>query len=501
MSLMGLDVGTTGCKANVFDLEGRLLASAYEEYPLLTPRPGWLELDPEQIWRSVAKVVNQAAADAAGDPVRALAISCLGEAGALLDREGRVLRPSIVCFDNRAQPLFDQWLQDQDPVELMRITGQPPSQMYSLAKLMWVKANEPDLYRRLWKYLCYEEFLIYRMGLPPTTDYSVASRTMAFDVRGEQWSERVCALADISPDLFADAKPSGTIVGELGDAAAKELGLPKDCKVVTGGHDQPCGAVGAGVIAPGVAMDATGTTECIAFAFDHIVADEHMMRHNFCCAHHVAPGLYMTLTFNLTGGNLLKWFRDTLAGEQRLQAEQRGVDVYDILMEEMVEEPTDLFVLPHFAMTGTPYLDADPTGAIVGLKLTTTRGELVKAIVEGITYEMKLNLALVKDAGIRVDELRAIGGAAKSDRWLQIKADMFNTPVVKLSVTEAASLGVALAAGAATGAYASLREAVEQVVKPETVFEPDPRRAAAYDEKLAQYRELYPLFKRWRAAR
>ena len=497
MSLMGLDIGTTGTKAIVFDLDGNILSSGYEEYHLSSPQPGWLELDPEEVWQRVVKAVRKATADA-GDPVQALGISCLGEAAVPVARGGTILANTIVGFDNRALPMCSEWLDRNDPAEIMSITGMPPNQMYTLIKLMWLKANRLEVYSRIWKFLCYEEYAMFRMGLTPTTDYSVAGRTMAFDVREKRWSEKICDLAGVDAGMFADAKPSGTVVGEIGEKAADELGLPKGCKVVTGGHDQPAGALGAGVIEKGVAIDATGTVECFALAFDEPVLNDVMLKNNFCCYCHVVPGLYVTLGFNLTGGSLLKWFRDTLASEEKRLAEQRGLDVYDVLMEEMVDEPTDIFVLPHFTMTGTPYMDADPTGAVVGLSLGTTRGQLVKAVVEGITYEMKLNMALLRDAGIEIGELRAIGGGAKSPRWLQVKADMFNTKVVKLSVSEAACLGVAMAAGVANRDYASFREAVDRVVKPEKDYLPDPGRAEVYERKLGKYRELYPMFKQWK---
>ena len=497
MSLMGLDIGTTGTKAIVFDLEGSILSSGYEEYHLSSPQPGWLELDPEEVWQCVVKAVRKATAGAA-DPVQALGISCLGEAAVPVAKDGAILHKTIVGFDNRALPMCDKWLSENDPKEIMSITGMPPNQMYTAIKLMWLKANRPDVYSRIWKFLCYEEYAMFRMGLTPTTDYSVAGRTMAFDVRKKRWSEKVCDLAGVDVAMFAEAQPSGTVAGELGEKAAEQLGLPKGCKVVTGGHDQPAGALGAGVIDKGVAIDATGTVECFALAFAEPVLNDVMLENNFCCYCHVVPGLYITLGFNLTGGSLLKWFRDTLAGDEKRVAEKRGVDVYDVLMEEMVDEPTDIFVLPHFTMTGTPHMDADPTGAVVGLSLGTTREELVKAVVEGITYEMKLNMALLRDAGIEIGELRAIGGGAKSARWLQLKADMFNTKVVKLSVSEAACLGVAMAAGVANRDYASFREAVERVVRPERAYHPDPSRAQVYEHKLVQYRSLYPMLKQWR---
>lgn len=494
MSLMGLDIGTTGTKAIIFNHAGQILAGAYREYPLHSPQPGWLEINPHQVWKNVVEAVNEAARKTK-EPVTALAISCLGEAATPIARDGTILHNSILGFDSRAKDLAQRWIDAHDPMQLMRITGQPPSQMYTIFKIMWLKKHAPAVVKKAWKFLTYEDFAIYKMTGTPVVDYSMACRTMAFDVKAQKWSEKICAEAGIDISLFPDAKPSGTVVGELDAKTASRLGLPKGCKVVTGGHDQPAGALGAGIIKERIAIDATGTVECFAPAFSKPVMNLTMLRNNFCCYFHVAPKLYVTLAFNFTGGSLLRWFRDTFGSEEKVEAQRRGVDVYDILLAKMVDKPTDIFVLPHFTMTGTPYMDPTPTGAIIGLNLATSKSELIKAVLEGISYEMKLNIELLEEAGIVVDELRAIGGGAKSEKWLQLKADMFNKRIVRLKTTEAACQGMAIAAGVATGEYASFGEAVKTVVKPDKTFLPNRERARIYEEKLATYRKIYPVLK------
>jgi len=494
MSLMGLDIGTTGTKAVIFDLEGNILAAAYREYHLESPHPGWMQLNPSDVWSKVKAVVNEAVS-AAKDPVKAVAISCLGEAVTPVDRDGNFLGPTIIGFETRNVEHAEKWMEKQDAWKIFRITGHSPSHIYSIMKLMWARDNQPEIFNKAWKYLCMEDLAIFKMGLTPTIDYTLAARTLAFDILNCRWSEEICDAAGIDISLLADVKPSGTIVGEIGEKASKELGLPRGCKVLTGGHDQPAGAAGAGIITDRIAIDATGTVECFVPAFREPVMSEVMFKNNFCCYHHVAPNLYVTLAFNFTGGSLLKWCRDTFAEEEKREAEKRGVDVYDVMIERMTDEPTDIFVVPHFTSTGTPYMDPMPTGAIIGLNLKTTKADIIKAVLEGITYEMKLNIELLKSAGIEVDEFRAIGGGAKSERWLQLKADMFKARVVRLTVTEAACLGVAVRAGVAIGEYSSYDEAVKMVVKTDKVFEPNPERARIYDEKLEIYRKLYPALK------
>ena len=497
MSLMGLDIGTTGTKANVFSEDGRIIAGAYREYPLAHPQPGWIELDAEQVWRCVREAVAQAAGGAAKDPVRALAISTLGEAAVPVAADGAVLDRSIIGFDNRAGDLFDRWIARQDRAEIMRITGQPPSQMFTIVKLMWIKQSQPRLYGRMRRYLTFGDFAHLKMGLEPRIDYSMAARTMAFDIHRKVYSEKLCAAADVSPGLFSTPAPTGVVVGKLGRKAAGELGLPSGCAVCTGSHDQPAGALGSGVTRGGVAMDATGTVECFAVAMEKPVVNETMLNNNLACYPHAAPGLYVSLAFNFTGGSLLRWVRDQFSAAEQQQAERRGVDVYEVLMEEMADEPTDLFVQPHFTMSGAPYMDPNPVGGIIGLTLSTTRAQFLRAVLEGISYEMKLNLDILCRAGVEVEEFRAIGGGAKSDFWLQLKADMYNRPVVRLQVPEAASLGMAISAGAAVGIYASADEAARKLVVPRETFVPDPRKAAFYDDMLPRYRRIYGALKAW----
>lgn len=499
MSLMGLDVGTTGAKATVFNADGDVLASAYREYPLVQPRPGWMELNPELVWRLVCEAVSDAAAKSS-DPVQGLAISTLGEAAVPVDARGRVLANSILGFDTRSRSLFDKWIARQDAPAIMRTTGQPPSQMFTLIKLMWIAREQPDVYTRMAGYLCFGDFLHLRMGLEPRIDFSMAARTMAFDIHAKEYCDSLCKAAGVRSDLFSPAVPTGTPIGQLSAGPANELGLPVGCVVVAGSHDQPAGALGCGVTQPHVAMDATGTVECVGIALERPVVNELMLQNNLPCYPGAVRDLYVCLAFNFTGGSLLRWMRDTMAVAEREEARRTGRNVYDVLTDKMSDQPTDLFFVPHLMMTGTPHMDPSPVGGVLGITLGTTRGQVLRAALEGVSYEMKLNLALLDEAGARVDRIRAIGGAARNDFWLQLKADMFERPIEKLAVTEAASLGMAIAAGVAVGIYEDAAETASALIRPERTFEPDPERARFYNERLAEYREIYPALASWRDA-
>jgi len=495
MSLLGIDVGTTGCKAVAFDEDGRLLASAYREYPLRFPRPGWIELDSERVMASCREVVRETAGKVRRDPVRAFAVSSQGEAFTPVDARGRALHGAIVTFDARAASFVPWWEKRIPRRRLFEISGMPLGSIYTANKILWMRKERPDVFRRARGFYCFEDLLFRRMGLPPTIDFSLAARTMLLDVDRGRWSPELLRIAHLEEDRLARPVPSGSVVGELRGKAAREWGLPEGVVAVTGGHDQPCGALGAGVVDDRVGTYATGTVECITPAFRKRVVHPKLLEANIACYPHVVPGLFVALTFNFTGGSLLKWYRDTFAEAQRKAAGKR--DVYDLILSECPKEPTSLFVLPHFTSTGTPWFDTESKGVIAGLRLSTTRGEVVKAILEGVTYEMALNASVLADCGSPIESFRAIGGGAKSALWMQLKADLLGKPVHAMRVSEAVSLGTAILAGTAVGVYPSARSAALELSKVERTYRPDPKRAKVYRERFARYRELYPTLRTW----
>jgi xylulokinase len=366
--------------------------------------------------------------------------------------------------------------------------------MFTLYKLLWLKEHRPEVWRQTWKFLCFEDLLHYHLGLDPAMGWSLAGRTMMFDVSRHQWSPDILGLLGLAPERLARPLPSGTVVGVIPATVAASLGLPEGVKVVAGGHDQPCGALGAGVTEPGLAMYATGTVECITPAFQKPVFSPELMRSNLCTYDHTAPGLYATVAFNLTGGNALKWFRDEFGQPEQAAAAQTGRNVYELLLETAGDQPSSLLCLPYLAPSGTPYFDTRTPGALLGLRLSTKRGEILRAVLEGVTLEMRLNLEILAAAGCPIRELRLIGGGSKSRAWNQLKADVLNKPVTTLDVSEAGCLGVALLACAGhTGAAVGLL--AQRWVKPRSVIRPRPECVAVYDRHFAAYRSLYAVLK------
>ena len=493
MSLLGLDIGTTGCKAIAFDEDGRPLASAYREYPLLNPRPGFFELEPDLVWSHLADSVREVNGSIPDDPVKALAISAQGEAVIPVSETSEVLANSPVTADNRALEQAEQLRQRLGAEKIYAISGQPIHGQFSVPKIAWWKDHEPSLYQRTWKFLCYGDFALQRLGLEPVIDYSMAARMLGFDNRSLSWSEELLGAAGVDADKLPPARASGSVVGEIPGPVANDLGLQPGVQVVVGGHDQPCGALGAGVLRRGEAMYAIGTTETIMAVVKE--PTPRLQKDNVPCYPHVVPQMFAALTGNQTGGRLLRWYRDQLGAEERTTAERERRDVYDVIVDQTTDEPSGLMILPHFAGSGSLQNNPKSKGAILGLTFDTRREDLVKAILEGITFEQALSIRQLRTAGIEVNELRAIGGGARSEKWLQMKADIIGTPICAVDVSDAASLGAALLAGWGTGVYASLRAGVERTLSIGARYEPDEKRRAHYQDQLGVYEQLYPTLR------
>jgi len=495
MCLMGLDIGTSGCKATIIDFEGNIKGQAYKEYSLLSPYPGWQELDPNLVWNSVKEVIVKSLSYNMSESIKALSVSSFGEAATPIDCNGKVLYNSIIYIDSRGQEEAKYLKEMLGHEKILRITGASVHPMYTINKIMWMKRHKPEVYKNTWKFLLFADFILYRLGAKPHTDYSLAARTMAFDVINKRWSSEILECAGVEEDKFGEPVQAGTVVGQISKSIAGELGLPENLILVAGGHDQPCAALGAGVIKSDIAVDGLGTTECITPAFDRPIISETMAKSGFACVPHVKKDMYVTYAFTFTSGSMLKWFRDNLGHQYKDEAINTGINIYDLLIEKASKGPSEVFVLPHFAGAATPYMDTEAKGAIIGLNINTKSEDILKAILEGITFEMMVNVEKLAEAGVKVDEMRVVGGLAKSDTFLQLKADMMGRKVTTLEVSEAGTLGVAILAGSASGVYKNLEDAVEKLVKKKKEFYPNEKLHELYLEKFGIYKRIYPAVK------
>jgi xylulokinase len=493
MSLLGIDVGTTGCKAAVFSAEGELLASAYEEYDVHRPQPGWAELDAVEVWAKVKRTMRTAMSHTARDTVRALAVSSLGEAMVPVTADRQILGPSIVAsFDVRGEEYIERISNVLTNENFYRINGNTLGINYGLPKLMWVKEHQPDLYGQAYKFLLWGSFVPFMLGAEPVVDFSLVNRTLLFDIGQEAWSDEILELAELDRAKLPDTAPSGTVIGTVSKRVADELGLPSNVSIVTGAHDQCATAVGCGVIEEGQAVYSMGTFLCITPVFGQRRQPAVMIERGLNTEHHAVPGKYVSFIYN-QGGSLVKWFRDTFAAAEHRQAQETGRDIYAQLFAEIPEGPSGVMVLPHFTITGPPAFISDSCGVIAGLRLETSRGDILRGILEGITFYLKECVASLPQTGIEIADFRAVGGGSKSDAWIQVCADIFGRSFVRPTVTEAGALGAAIIAGVGSEVFPSFEAGVGAMVSLERTFEPRPQRQKLYEGQFEKYRRLRPL--------
>jgi xylulokinase len=332
---------------------------------------------------------------------------------------------------------------------------------------------------------------LFMLGAEAAVDFSLANRTMLFDVDHQAWSDELLGWASLDSSKLPKVVPSGTVVGSISAEMAAELGVSPDAVLVSGAHDQCANAVGCGVIKAGRAVYGMGTFFCITPAFRQRREPAVMLARGLNTEHHAVPGLFASFIYN-QGGVLVKWFRDTFAAGE---LQQSGGNIYEQLIAEMPAAPSSVFVLPHFAPTGPPEFITDSCGVIVGLQLETTRGDILKGVIEGTAYYLKEIVDSLPPTGINIQEYRATGGGAQSDRWVQTIADIMDQPVIRPQNTEAGALGAAIIAGVGSQTFSSYQEGVEAMVRLDRTFEPDLSMHRRYQQRFEKYRQLGPLMR------
>ncbi len=511
MALMGLDVGTSGCKSVVCSANGTYLGGAYREYTAQR-ESGVHELDANMMWDCIRAVVAQGAADCkkstgGREHVEAIIVTSFGEAGVPIDREGNVLHGIVLYTDNRGAKETEDLILSAGRGDFA--TGKKaienaiymkPHPMYTLPKVMWYKNTLPEIFEKMWKFLLIEDYAVWRLSGETHTSYSCAARSLAFDVVNKCWSDTVLGAAGIDKALFSTPVPSGTPAGCVLPSLCEELGLAPDTLIVNGAHDQISAAVGAGALIPGTSVDGMGTVECITPVFDRPLASPMLINRGYVSAPHAIDGLYATNAFTYCGGALIQWFRDTVGKDAKLAAAAADKSAYALLDNEILSDacaktPTGILVMPHFAGAATPYMDTDTHGAVIGLSLETTRAAFYKAMMEGVTYEMRLNIDMLKKGGMNIDILNAAGGGSRSDLWMQLKADITGLPVNTLANPEAGAVGCIMLGAVAKGYYKDLHEASSVLVKTKKTFLPDAENHARYEEHFERYQRIYGAVK------
>lgn len=494
MKLMGVDVGTTGVKAAVFDLQGDMLGYGFHEYDVICKKNGLAEQDAELVWK-YTKEVMAAAARQSGDDIAAISISTQGDAVIPMDRQRNALGHAHLGMDyrgTREAADISAFLGDR---HIFDITGMRPHPMNSMVKIMWIVRHQKELCEKVWKFVTYSDFLLAKMGSDePVMDLTMASRSMGLDLKTEQWCPEILNAAGIDISWLSRPVESGTVVGELSPALCSELGIRKGAKLTAGGHDQCCAALGAGIAGENMALDSHGTAEVVSTAFGKEQLSDIMYESYFPCYRYAAKGMYFTFGLNHTAGILMKWYRDNLGLPEVAQAERLGERPFEQIAKTATPGPSPLLALPHFNGSGTPTCDTQSKGAILGLTMASTRFDIAKSLMEATAFELRGNLERMEKTGVGIESLLCVGGGARSAIDLQLKADILGIPVSTLKIREAACLGASFLAGIGVGAYDGPADAVSRVQSDKT-YDPDKKNHARYNKKYQIYTGLYKLLK------
>jgi xylulokinase len=475
--LLGIDVGTTNCKALIFNTDGVQCAAASAPTPVHCPRPGWAEYDPDALWQTVAAVVRQALGQVQPARVRGVAVASMAEAGLLLDAAGHPVTPLIAWYDSRSDLQYRRWREQFGDEHFLPITGNRPNPIFGVFKLQWLRENQPEQYTAAARWLHVADYIAFQLCGVQATDYSLATRTMLFDLPNLRWSDALIEAAGLRADLLPVAVPAGTCLGGVTPEAAAATSLPVGIAVGCGGHDHICGAFAAGAYKEGAGLDSMGTAEPAFLPLDVLRLEAAgSVRCSFSA--HVARGKYCAMKGIRSSGAAIDW------GARLLDLGSIGAPTYDRMQSAAAQAPPGsrgVFFLPRLA--------AIDRGAFIGLTAAAGPAEMARAIYEGLAYEWRAYLEQIEQAtGSHANTITLIGGAAQTALWVQIKADVLGRPLRVLDLKESTALGAALLAGRAAGIFRDDAEALAGLRHTAREIAPDSRHAALYNRC---YREVY----------
>ena len=488
MKFLGIDVGTSGTRALVIDPSGRIVGSATTEHvPFATPRSGWAEQDPADWWRATGDAVRGALAGAGLDGAGIAAVGLSGQmhGSTLLDDKDQVVRPALLWCDQRTGAECDAITAKVGAARLIELTLNPALTGFTLPKLLWVRRHEPVLWARVRSVLLPKDYVRFRLTGERATDVADASGTLLFDVANRRWSAEIAGLLDIDLALLPRAFESPDVTGTVSAAGAAATGLRPGTPVVAGGGDQAAGAVGMGIVEAGLVSATIGTSGVVFAATSKPALDPKGRVHTFC---HAVPGMWHVMGVTQGAGLSLRWLRDMMGG---------GL-TYDQLCEAAAGVPPGCDGArwtPYLMGERTPHLDPDARAALAGLTASHTRGHLVRAVLEGVTFSLQDSFAIFAEMGVPVSGVRLGGGGAKSPLWRQIQADVYGHPAEIVEAEEGAAYGAAILAGVGAGAWPSVDGACKAIVKVATRVPPSPTAMAALRTVYADWRRIYPALK------
>ncbi|MCC6494188.1 MAG: xylulokinase [Pirellulales bacterium] len=492
-ALIGIDVGTSGTKALAIAPDGRILASASAGYPCAHPRPLWSEQDPEDWWRATVKTVRQVVKQA---KLKAADVAAIGLSGQMhgsvfLDKSGRVIRPAILWNDQRTAAECDE-IESRagGRAALIQLVANPALTGFTAPKILWLRNHEPRNFARTAKVLLPKDEIRRRLPGELASEVSDASGTLLLDVVNRRWSTKLLEKLELDGELLPRCYESEEATGTLTPEAAKLLGLTTACQVVGGAGDCAAGAVGNGIVKPGLLATSIGTSGVVFVHSDQPQFDPQGRLHTFC---HAVRGKWHMMGVVLSAGGSLQWFQDAMCSSVGKNGKKSSIS-FEQLCSEAAATPTGaegLQFLPYLAGERTPHLDPRARGALVGITLAHTRGHVVRAIMEGVTFALRDSLAIIEGLGVPVKQVRAGGGGSKNRFWRQMQADVFGKAVHGMAADEGPAYGVALLAAVGAGHYKNISEACAATVQVADGSKPQAQARKAYDRLFPIFQGLY----------
>lgn len=495
--LLGIDVGTSGTKTVLFDEKGNTIASALEEYPLYQPKVGWAEQDPEDWWKATYTSIGSVLSKSGVNPseIKGIGLSGQMHGAVLLGKDYKVLRKAIIWCDQRSSAECEQITSIIGKERLIEITANPALTGFTASKIMWVKNNEPDIFEQTRKILLPKDYIRFKLTGEFATEVSDASGMQLMDIPARKWSDEVLEKLEIDKEMLGKLYESQEITGVVSKSAAELTGLKEGTPVVGGAGDQAAGAVGNGIVKPGIISSTIGTSGVVFAYSERVSIDPKGRVHTFC---HAVPNTWHVMGVTQGAGLSLKWFRDNFCIEEKRTADLLKTDPY-ILMDQEAEKVeagcNGLIFLPYMMGERTPHLDPDAKGVFFGLSAKHEKPDMIRAIMEGVVYSLKDCLEIIREMGIDVSEVRASGGGGKSKLWRQMQADVFGIDINTINSSEGPALGVALLAGVGSGVYDNVPQACDATIKVMNMQTADKSLSEKYEKFYAIYRNLYKSLK------
>jgi len=488
VALLGIDIGTGGSRALLLDESGRTVSAAADHEPFRSPETGWAEQDPEDWWRAcqiAVRRVLEANGTSAG-AIRAIGLSGQMHGAVLLDAVGRVVRPAIIWCDQRTEAEC-RWIESTiGAAPLLELTSNPALTNFTLTKLLWVRAHEPDVWARVRYVLLPKDYVRWRMSRELAIDMADASGTLMLDVARRKWSQDVLAAVGIDARMLPQLFESPEICARVSRDAAAGLGLPEGTPIVAGAGDQAAGAVGMGITRPGAVSATIGTSGVVFAATGRPVTDPRGRLHTFC---HAVPGRWHVMGVTQAAGLSLRWLRDLTAND--------GVTYDDLTADAARVPPGSDGVLwaPYLMGERTPHCDPTIRAACVGLAANHGRGHVARAIMEGVAFSLRDTLTIFAELGVPVERIVVGGGGARSALWREIQASVYGRPVETIAADEGAAYGAAILAGVGAGVWKTVDDAVDATVRRGLTTAPVADAVGVMNDRYAQYRRLYPALR------